>query len=75
MRNWQANHQLKLHSQDEAEQCALYNGPQVDVMIVAVTLCLIWCHLLSSTGQILYEPEALEMYLLLHLPQALHILL
>lgn len=38
MGNWQANHQLKLHSQGEAEQCALYSGPQVDVRIIAVAL-------------------------------------
>lgn len=50
MGNWQANHQLKLRSQSEAEQCTWYSGPQVDVRVIAVTLCLIWCYLLSSPG-------------------------
>lgn len=71
MGNWQANHQLKLRSQSEAEQCAQYSGPQVDVRVIAVTLCLIWCHLLSSPGL----SQTLGMYLPLHLPQTLHILL
>lgn len=41
MGNWQANHQLKLHSQSETEQCTRHSGPQVDGRVIAVTLCLI----------------------------------